>query len=71
MLGSNGEAPLVDELESDAVIETVRASVPKDRLVIAGTGRESTRATIDASGRTAALGADAALVRTPSHFKPT
>jgi 4-hydroxy-2-oxoglutarate aldolase len=37
--------------------------------VIAGTGRESTRATIAASKRAAALGADAVLVRTPSFFK--
>ena len=38
-------------------------------LLIAGTGRECTRATIDASRRAAALGADAVLVRTPSYFK--
>jgi 4-hydroxy-2-oxoglutarate aldolase len=69
-LGSNGEAPLLDEGESDAVIGAVRAVVPRDRLLIAGTGRESTRATIAASQRAAALGADAVLVRTPSYFKP-
>jgi 4-hydroxy-2-oxoglutarate aldolase len=69
-LGSNGEAPLLDEDESDAVIEAVRAAVPRDRLLIAGTGRESTRGTIDASRRAQALGADAVLVRTPSYFKP-
>ncbi len=69
-LGSNGEAPLLDEDESDRVIETVREAVPSDRLLLAGTGRESTRATIDASRRAQALGADAVLVRTPSYFKP-
>lgn len=69
-LGSNGEAPLLDERESDAVIAAARASVPRERLLIAGTGRESTRATIDASRRAADLGADAVLVRTPSYFKP-
>ena len=69
-LGSNGEAPLLDEKESDAVIAAVRDEVPRDRLLIAGTGRESTRATVDASRRAAALGADAVLVRTPSYFKP-
>lgn len=68
-LGSNGEAPLLDERESDAVIAAAREVVPRDRLLIAGTGRESTRATIDASKRAAALGADAVLVRTPSYFK--
>ena len=29
VLGSNGEAPLLDDEESDAVIETVRAHVPR------------------------------------------
>lgn len=69
-LGSNGEAPLLDEHESDAVIGSAREAIPGDRLLIAGTGRESTRATILASQRAAGLGADAVLVRTPSYFKP-
>ena len=69
-LGSNGEAPLLDEPESDAVIAAAREALPADRLLIAGTGRESTRATLDASRRAAGLGADAVLVRTPSYFKP-
>lgn len=68
-LGSNGEAPLLDEEESDAVIAAARDAVPSDRVLIAGTGRESTRATIQASRRAADLGADAVLVRTPSYFK--
>lgn len=68
-LGTNGEAPLLDEAESDRVIEAARAAVPRDRVLIAGTGRESTRATIDATRRAAAIGADAVLVRTPSFFK--
>lgn len=69
-LGSNGEAPLLDEDESDTVVAAAREAVPADRLLIAGTGRESTRATIAASRRAASLGADAVLVRTPSYFKP-
>jgi 4-hydroxy-2-oxoglutarate aldolase len=69
-LGSNGEAPLLDEKESDVVIAAAREALSGDRLLLAGTGRESTRATIDASRRAAALGADAVLVRTPSYFKP-
>jgi 4-hydroxy-2-oxoglutarate aldolase len=69
-LGSNGEAPLLDERESDTVIAAARDAVPRDRILIVGTGRESTRAAIDASRRAAALGADAVLVRTPSYFKP-
>jgi 4-hydroxy-2-oxoglutarate aldolase len=68
-LGSNGEAPLVDDAEAEQVIAAARESVPRDRVLIVGTGRESTRATIVASARGAALGADAVLVRTPSFYK--
>lgn len=70
VLGSNGEAPLLDEAESDAAIAAAREQVPPDRLCIAGTGRESTPAAIGAAKRAADLGADAVLVRTPSYFKP-
>ena len=69
VLGSNGEAPQLDDREADRVVEIVRAGVPKDRPLIVGTGRESTKATIAATRRAADLGADAALVRTPSFFK--
>ena len=69
VLGSNGEAPFVDDDESDRVIAAAREEVPSGRPIVAGTGRESTRATIRASRRAAALGADAVIVRTPGFFK--
>lgn len=69
VLGSNGEAPLLEDAESDAVIETVRANVPRDRTLIGGVGRESTAATIAAARRAARIGVDAVLVRTPSFYK--
>ena len=69
VLGSNGEAVLLDEDESDRVIATARESVPKGRPFIVGTGRESTRAAVRAAKRAAELGADAVLVRTPGFFK--
>jgi 4-hydroxy-2-oxoglutarate aldolase len=69
VLGSNREAPQLDDDEADRVVDIVRAGVPKDRPLIVGTGRESTKATIAATKRAAELGADAALVRTPSFFK--
>jgi 4-hydroxy-2-oxoglutarate aldolase len=68
-LGSNGEAPLLDEIESDLVVGAARDAIPRGTLLIAGTGRESTVATIEASRRAATIGADAVLVRTPSYFK--
>jgi 4-hydroxy-2-oxoglutarate aldolase len=69
VLGSNGEAPLLDEDESDRVVAAARDVVPGGRTFIVGTGRESTRATATAARRAAALGADAVLVRTPGFFK--
>ncbi len=69
VLGSNGEAPLLDDAESDEAIETVRAHVPRDRTLIGGVGRETTAATIAAAKRAARLGVDVVLVRTPSYYK--
>jgi 4-hydroxy-2-oxoglutarate aldolase len=68
-LGSNGEAVLLDEVESDRVLAAAREAVPSGKLLMAGTGRESTRATIDACRRAATLGADVVLVRPPSYYK--
>ena len=59
VLGSNGEAAQLDDDEADRVVEMVREHVPRDRPLIAGTGRESTRATIAATRRAAAAGVDA------------
>jgi 4-hydroxy-2-oxoglutarate aldolase len=69
VLGSNGEAALMDDEESDRAIAAAREKIPRGRPFIVGTGRESTRATISATKRAAALGADAVLVRTPGFFK--
>jgi 4-hydroxy-2-oxoglutarate aldolase len=70
LLGSNGEAPLLDDEEADRAIDIARAAMPRERVLIAGTGRESTKATIAATRRAAAAGVDAVLVRTPAFFKP-
>ncbi len=69
VLGSNGEAAQLDDSECDRIVDIVREHVPAGRPLIAGTGRESTRATIAATRRAAAAGVDAVLVRTPSFFK--
>lgn len=69
VLGSNGEAPQLDADEADRAIAAVRAATPAGRPLLAGTGQESTRATIAATRRAAALGVDAVLVRTPAFYK--
>jgi 4-hydroxy-2-oxoglutarate aldolase len=69
VLGSNGEAALMDDFESDQAIVAAREAVPREKRFIVGTGRESTQAAIKASKRAAEHGADAVLVRTPGFFK--
>ena len=69
VLGSNGEAPLLEDSEADRVIEVARSHVPTDRVLVAGVARESTVGTVRAAQRAALLGADAVLVRTPWFFK--
>jgi 4-hydroxy-2-oxoglutarate aldolase len=69
VLGSNGEAALMDDFEADRVIVAAREAIPGDRPLIVGTGRESTQAAVRAAKRAAEHGADAVLVRTPAFFK--
>ena len=69
VLGTNGEYVLLTEQEKLQVLETARAAIPSDKLMIAGTGCEATRETIELTKKAAAIGADAALVITPSYYK--
>jgi 4-hydroxy-2-oxoglutarate aldolase len=68
-VGTNGEAALLDDDEADRVIEAARREVPADRVLIAGAGHDSTRATIAAAKRAAAAGADAVLIKTPFVYR--
>ena len=68
-LGTNGEAAMLDDDEGDRVVAAAREAIPSDKVLIAGVGRESTRATIAAAARAAALGADAVLARTPAFYR--
>ena len=67
--GSTGEAVLLDEDERLLLLEGARDLVPDDRLVIAGTGAESTRATIRRCEVSAGKGADAVLVQPPAFYR--
>jgi 4-hydroxy-2-oxoglutarate aldolase len=69
VLGSNGEAPMLDADESYRVACAAREAVPKEKTLIVGAGEESTRSTIAAVRRAADAGADVVLVRTPCYFK--
>ena len=68
VLGSNGEAVYLTEQEKVRVWETARRAIPPDKLMVAGTGCESTRGTIALTRLAAGAGADVAMVVTPNYF---
>jgi 4-hydroxy-2-oxoglutarate aldolase len=68
VLGSNGEPVYVDEQEKIKVWKTARAVIPDPKLMIAGTGCESTEHTIRLTKLAADAGADAVLVVTPHYY---
>lgn len=68
-LGTNGEAAYLDGDEPRRLIAALREEVPRERLLLAGAGRDSTASTIAAVREAAAAGADAVLVRPPMAFK--
>ncbi len=72
--GTTGETPTLSVEEQDRVVGTTVALVKKSGraiAVIAGTGSNSTAATVQATRRVRELGVDAALVVTPYYNKPT
>jgi 4-hydroxy-2-oxoglutarate aldolase len=68
--GSTSESVLLRWDEVYSLWETVKQAAAPGKTLIAGTGAESTPETIEHSNRAASLGFDAALVRTPSFYKP-
>jgi 4-hydroxy-2-oxoglutarate aldolase len=69
VLGSNGEFVFLDPEEKVRTVEVVRDLLPSEKLLIAGTGCESTRSTIQLTRDAAKAGADAALVINPHYYK--
>jgi len=67
--GSTGESVFLDDEERRTLIEAAADVVPEGRIVIAGTGSESTRHTIRLTQEAADAGADAVLVSPPAYFK--
>ncbi len=66
--GSTGEAALLDEAERTALVAAAREVAPSDRLVIAGTGAESTRQCLTRCRAARDAGADAVLVVAPHYY---
>ena len=66
--GSTGEGALVDDAERRLLLEAARAELPAGKLLIAGTGAESTRKVIERNADAARIGADAVLVVAPHYY---
>ncbi len=69
ILGSNGEMVMLSESERQKVFESAREAIPADKLMLAGTGLQSTRETIALTQVATNAGADAVLVLHPSYYK--
>lgn len=68
--GTTGESPTLDDEEKLAVLREVRAEVGDSVTIIAGTGSNDTRHTVELTARAEQEGADAALIVTPYYNKP-
>jgi 4-hydroxy-2-oxoglutarate aldolase len=69
VLGSNGELVNLSESEIHDVYIASREAIPTDKLMLAGTGTQSTRETIKNTIAAAHSGADAAVVLNPFYYK--
>lgn len=68
--GSTGEAAFLTESERLHLVDLARRIVRPPRLLIAGTGLESTVQTLKLSREAIARGADAVLLLPPAYYKP-
>ncbi len=69
VFGSNGESAFLTREEKLKLIKCVKENKSADKKLIAGTGSDSIKETISLSNEAAKLGADAALILTPSYYK--
>ena len=70
VLGSTGEAVALTDAESKDVLRTAAAAAAPDKVLIAGVGRESVKATVEMAEVAAELKFDAVLARTPVYYAP-
>jgi 4-hydroxy-2-oxoglutarate aldolase len=68
--GSTGESALLRWTEVERLWEAAAESAAPDKFLLAGSGAESTVETIEMTRRAARIGYHAALIRTPSYYKP-
>jgi 4-hydroxy-2-oxoglutarate aldolase len=70
VIGSTAESVFLSRAEMDQILAAVRETAAPGRILIAGTGVDSTAETISRTKAAAAMGYDCALVKTPYYYKP-
>jgi dihydrodipicolinate synthase/N-acetylneuraminate lyase len=68
VLGSTGEAVMLGDAESRDVLRVAAEATAPEKVLIAGVGRESVKATVELAEAAAQCRYDAVLVRPPSYF---
>ena len=68
LLGSTGEAVHLTDAESAEVLRVAAAATAEEKVLIAGVGRESVRATLELAEVAAKANYDAVLVRPPAYY---
>ena len=68
VLGSIGEAPMLDDAESREVLRVAAEAAAAEKVLIAGVGRESVKATLELAEAAAQFQYDAVLIRTPTYY---
>jgi 4-hydroxy-2-oxoglutarate aldolase len=68
VLGSTGEAPALNDVETRDVLRTAAEAAAAEKVLIAGVNRESLHAVIELAEAAAQFQYDAVLVRTPTYY---
>jgi 4-hydroxy-2-oxoglutarate aldolase len=68
LLGSTGEASMLDDAESRDVLRVAGEATAPEKVLIAGVGRESVKSTVELAEAAARFQYDAVLVRTPTYY---
>jgi 4-hydroxy-2-oxoglutarate aldolase len=68
-LGSNGEYQGLTEKESLKILDIIATEKAADKIIVAGCGRESAKASLDFIKKAASVGLDFAFILTPHYFE--
>ncbi len=68
LLGSTGEAVMLDDTESREVLRVASEATAPEKVLIAGVGKQSVKGTLELAEAAARFNYDAVLVRTPTYY---